>query len=294
MSKLLPSQERLAAPYPGFLLLFVLFAIYAAAISLIVVGANSRDDKWLIGVGMATLILNTLLVLPGFFIVAPNDSRVLVLFGRYTGTAKGNGFFWVNPFTLKHKVSLKARTLNGATLKVNDKGGNPVEIAAIVVWQVIDTYAAKFDVEDYEQYVASQSESAIRKLAAMFHYDGAENELTLRGSTQEVSDQMSVELHERLHRAGVDVIEARISHLAYAPEIAHAMLQRQQAEAVIAARTKIVDGAVGMVEMALNHLKEKGVVELDPERRAAMVSNLMVVLCSERTTPVINAGSLYT
>lgn len=294
MVKQLPSQERLAAPSSGFFMLFMLFVIYAGAITLIVIGANSRSDKWLIGVGMATLILNTALLLPGFFIVAPNDSRVLVLFGRYKGTVKGNGFFWVNPFTLKHRVSLKARTLNGATLKVNDKGGNPVEIAAIVVWQVTDTYAAKFDVEDYEQYVASQSESAIRKLAALFHYDGSENELTLRGSTQEVSDQMGVELHERLHRAGVDVIEARISHLAYAPEIAHAMLQRQQAEAVIAARTKIVDGAVGMVEMALAHLKEKGVIDLDPERRAAMVSNLMVVLCSERTTPVINTGSLYT
>jgi regulator of protease activity HflC (stomatin/prohibitin superfamily) len=288
-----PTQELKARPSAGFFMLFVLFAIYAGAIASMIYGGN-HNDGWLIGGGVIALLLNTTFVLPGFFIVAPNDSRVLVLFGSYTGTVKDNGFFWVNPFTSKHKVSLKARSHNGATLKVNDKGGNPVEIAAIVVWQVKDTYAAKFDVEDYEQYVASQSESAIRKLAALFHYDGAENEITLRGSTQDVSDQMAHELTERLHRAGVDVIEARISHLAYAPEIAHAMLQRQQAAAVIAARSMIVDGAVGMVEMALNHLKEKGVVDLDHERRAAMVSNLMVVLCSERTTPVINAGSLYT
>lgn len=288
-----PSREVSIRPKPGFGMLFVLFAIYGAAIASIIVGGSSGTG-WFIGIGVIALLLNTFLLLPGFFVVAPNESRVLVLFGTYVGAAKANGFFWVNPFMSKYKISLKARTLNGATLKVNDKGGNPVEIAAIVVWQVIDTYAAKFDVEDYEQYVASQSESAIRKLAALFHYDGAENELTLRGSTQEVSDQMKHELTERLHRAGVEVIEARISHLAYAPEIAHAMLQRQQAAAVIAARSMIVDGAVGMVEMALAHLKDRGVVELDAERRAAMVSNLMVVLCSERTTPVINTGSLYT
>jgi len=287
------THERELTPLSGFLGLFVFFALIAGTI-LSIRQAVLDDNGWFAALGIVTFVSSLIFVLPGLFIVTPNESRVLVLFGKYTGTAKQNGFFWVNPFTSKKQVSLKARTLNGATLKVNDQAGNPVEIAVIVVWQVKDTYAAMFEVEDYEKYIASQSESAVRKLAAHFKYDGGEHEITLRGSTQEVSDQLTLELTERLHRAGIVVIESRISHLAYAQEIAHAMLQRQQAEAVIAARSKIVDGAVGMVEQALLHLKDKGVIDLDGERRAAMVSNLMVVLCSERSTPVVNVGSLYT
>ncbi len=291
------SMERKVTPLSGFLGLLLFFGLIAGAITSFFkagdTGVPRQVDGQFIVLGLGC-VLGAILTLPGFFVVAPNVSRVLTLFGKYVGTVKENGFYWTNPFTSKQAVSLRARTLNGATLKVNDKSGNPVEIAAIVVWQVKDTYRAKFDVDSFEQFVGSQSETAVRKLAAHFQYDGGEHEITLRGSTQEVSDQLAHELTERLHRAGVEVLEARISHLAYAPEIAHAMLQRQQAQAVIAARSTIVEGAVGMVEMALNHLKEKNVVDLDGERRAAMVSNLMVVLCSDRTTPVINAGSLYT
>jgi regulator of protease activity HflC (stomatin/prohibitin superfamily) len=288
-----PSQEREVRPVSGFLGLVLFFALLGGGIFLIIEGAP-RQNGWLIGGGIVAILSSFLFVLPGLFVCPPNESRVLVLFGRYVGTVKGNGFFMVNPFTLKHRVSVRAHTLNSPTIKVNDKAGNPIEIAAIVVWQVRDTYAAMFDVESYVEYVASQSESAVRKLAAEFHYDAEEHEITLRGSTQEVSDHLMEELAERLARAGVQVLETRISHLAYAPEIAHAMLQRQQAQAVIAARTKIVEGAVSMVEMALHALKEKNVIDLDPERRAAMVSNLLVVLCSDRTTPVINTGTLYT
>lgn len=287
------SRERETTAQSGFMMLFMFFVVGGAAIWCFIHGAQTRSPIFVLP-GILLLLSGFILILPGLFVVAPNESRVLVLFGNYTGTVKQNGFFWVNPFTSKQKVSLKARTLNSPTLKVNDKSGNPIEIAVIVVWQVKDTFAAMFDVDSYVDYVASQSESAIRKLAALFHYDGDESEITLRGSTLEVSDQLTRELHERLSRAGVDVMEARISHLAYAPEIAHAMLQRQQAQAVIAARSKIVEGAVGMVEQALQHLKERGVVDLDGERKAAMVSNLLVVLCAERTTPVINTGTLYT
>ncbi len=286
------SKEREVKPLPGALMLLLLFAALAGIITLVVTGAVNRSPPIVI-VGVLAFPV-WVIAMVGFIVVNPNDSRVIVLFGSYKGTVKSNGFFWINPFTSKHKVSLRARNFNSEKLKVNDKAGNPIDIAAVVVWQVKDTFAAKFEVDDYERFVSTQAESALRKMAAAYHYDGEEGEITLRGSTDEVNDHLRTELDARLERAGVHVIETRISHLAYAPEIAHAMLQRQQAAAVIAARSKIVEGAVGMVEMALNALSERKVVELDDERKAAMVSNLLVVLCSDRTTPVVNAGTLYT
>lgn len=231
----------------------------------------------------------------GFFTLQPNEARVLVLFGKYKGTVRQSGFHWTNPFIKKLPVSLRARNLNGEKLKVNDKRGNPIEIAAVVVWRIADTAQATFDVENCGEYVRIQSETAVRHLATSFAYDhGEENETTLRSGAEEVQAMLKSELQERLAKAGVLVDEARLTHLAYAPEIASAMLRRQQAEAVIAARQKIVHGAVSMVEMALRELAAKDVVHLDDERKAAMVSNLMVVLCGETDVhPVINAGTLY-
>ncbi|OGV66091.1 MAG: band 7 protein [Lentisphaerae bacterium RIFOXYB12_FULL_65_16] len=249
----------------------------------------------------------------GFFTLQPNEARVLILFGAYKGTVREAGFHWGNPFYAnggmemaggrvclsRNKISLRLRNLNGEKLKVNDKRGNPIEIAAVVVWRVHDTAQAFFDVDNYTHYVQVQSEAAVRHLASRFAYDHGEeneaNEVTLRGGVEQVSAALKQELEDRLAKAGVEVEEARITHLAYAPEIAQAMLRRQQAEAVIAARTKIVQGAVGMVSMALEELSKKGVVNLDDERRAAMVSNLMVVLCGESEVhPVVNTGTLYT
>jgi len=231
-------------------------------------------------------------------ILAPNQAGVLVLFGKYIGTVKKNGYWWVNPFANKRKISLRAHNLNTEKLKVNDHAGNPIEIAAVIVWRVRDTFAACFEVENYVEYVNLQSESALRHLASAYPYDSWEEEdsnaISLRGNIDVVSAALERELQDRLDKAGVEVVEARLSHLAYAPEIAGAMLQRQQASAIIAARQKIVEGAVGMVQMALEKLARDEVVELDPERRAHMVSNLLVVLCGEREAhPVINAGSLY-
>jgi len=247
--------------------------------------------------GAIVSVINFVLVLPGLVIVNPNESRVLTLFGKYVGTVKKDGFFWVNPFTVKKKVSLRAFNLNGQQLKVNDKVGNPIEIAAVIVWQIKDTASAIFAVENYQQYVNIQSEAAVRHLANSFPYDNFEDEtasITLRGGAEQVSLLLEKELNERLDRAGIEVLEARISHLAYAPEIAHTMLQRQQASAIIAARKLIVEGAVGMVEMALQRLSEKNIVDLDEERKAAMVSNLLVVLCGDRSVnPVVNTGTLY-
>jgi regulator of protease activity HflC (stomatin/prohibitin superfamily) len=233
----------------------------------------------------------------GFFTLQPNTAAIFILFGAYKGTLRESGFFWRNPLLKKEKVSLRARNLNGERLKVNDKRGNHVEIAAVVVWRVMDSAQAVFDVDDYEQYVKVQSESAVRHLAGNYAYDSDgsdDNEPTLRSSMDVVNNALQVELQERLNKAGVSVEEARITHLAYAPEIAQVMLRRQQAEAIIAARTKIVQGAVGMVEMALDELAKKEVVELDNERKASMVSNLLVVLCSESgVNPVVNTGTLY-
>lgn len=233
----------------------------------------------------------------GLLIVNPNESKVLTLFGSYVGTIKEQGFFWYNPFTVKKNVSLRAMNLNGTPLKVNDKLGNPVEIAAVIVWQVADTAKASFDVDNYQNYVSVQSEAAVRHLAGSFPYDNLEDEdaeITLRGGAERVNELLVSELNQKLSLAGIRVSDARISHLAYASEIASAMLQRQQATAVVAARKQIVEGAVGMVEMALHKLAEREIVELDSERKAAMVSNLLVVLCSDRAvSPVVNTGTLY-
>jgi regulator of protease activity HflC (stomatin/prohibitin superfamily) len=244
----------------------------------------------------AALILVILIVCKkGFFTLQPNEASVLLLFGSYRGTERRAGFHWTNPFYSRFRISLRSRNLNSERLKVNDKRGNPIEIGAVVVWRVQDTAQASFDVQDCSQYVTIQSESALRHLASTYAYDhGEDNEITLRSGGADVSQALQEELQERLSRAGVVVEEARIAHLAYAPEIAQAMLRRQQAEAVIAARQKIVHGAVSMVEMALNELASKQVVVLDDERKASMVSNLLVVLCAEsEVTPVVNTGTLY-
>jgi regulator of protease activity HflC (stomatin/prohibitin superfamily) len=277
-------------------MLIVSFLLGAAALWSFYQATHGASPKLaLLGAGFT---LATLLCVPGFFIVNPNDARVLVLFGTYKGTIKGNGFFWANPFLMKKRITLRARNLNGEKLKVNDKGGNPIQIAAVVVWQVEDTFRASFDVDSYEHYVVVQSEAAVRHLAGRYPYDtfedNAEETMTLRGGTDHVNGVLEKELSERFERAGIRVVEARISHLAYAPEIAEAMLRRQQATAVVAARFQIVEGAVSMVELALKKLSEKNVVVLDEERKAAMVSNLLVVLCSESAAaPVLNAGTLY-
>ncbi len=236
-------------------------------------------------------------VLPGFSVINPNEAIVATLFGVYVGTIKENGFLWMNPFYTKKKVSLRAMNLNGTHIKVNDKVGNPIEIAAVIVWQVSDTAKAVFEVDNYHQFVTVQSEAAVRNLAGAYPYDHFEDEestVTLRDGAHIVNEKLEQELNERLSRAGIVILEARISHLAYAPEIAGAMLQRQQAQAVVAARKQIVEGAVGMVEMALEKLSAKNIVELDEERKAAMVSNLLVVLCAEKSaSPIVNAGSIY-
>jgi regulator of protease activity HflC (stomatin/prohibitin superfamily) len=249
-------------------------------------------------IGGIVLGIIFIFITTGFFINNPNESKVLILFGEYKGTVKDYGFFWANPFLIKKNVSLRARNLNGATLKVNDKLGNPIDIAAVIVWQVKDTAKATLEVDDYQQFVIIQSEAAVRHLANSFPYDtfdeDHEPELTLRAGAEKVNELLELELNERLARAGIFVLEARISHLAYASEIAGAMLQRQQAIAVVAARRQIVEGAVGMVEMALERLSQKQIVNLDEERKAAMVSNLLVVLCGEKAVhPVLNAGTLH-
>ncbi|MCD8739719.1 SPFH domain-containing protein [Mucilaginibacter roseus] len=282
-------NEKIINPPSGYAT-FALFLILIAASGILIWQGMPI-------IAVIIFILNFSLVLPGLVIVNPNESKVLTLFGKYTGTVKKDGFFWVNPFTVKKKVSLRAFNLNGQQLKVNDKVGNPIEIAAVIVWRVKDTAAAVFSVENYIQYVNIQSEAAVRHLANSFAYDHFEDEdasVTLRDGADQVSVLLEKELNDRLARAGIEVLEARISHLAYAPEIANAMLQRQQATAIIAARKQIVEGAVGMVEMALDKLSAKNIVELDEERKAAMVSNLLVVLCGERNVaPVVNTGTLY-
>ncbi len=239
-----------------------------------------------------------ILILPGFVLIQPNSSRVLLLFGKYVGTIKKNGLFWVNPFYTKKRISLRASNFDSERLKVNDKLGNPVMISTILVWRVTDTYKAAFDVDDYQNFVRVQTDAAVRKLASMYPYDnfadeGLDEDITLRSSVNEVSDALETEVQERLSMAGIEVLEARIGYLAYAQEIANAMLKRQQATAIVAARHKIVEGAVSMVEMALEELGRKSVVDLDEERRAAMVSNLMVVLCSDKdASPIVNTGTL--
>ncbi len=281
-------NEKHYSGQSGAVFLLVLLAILGASVVLFTM---------LLPLFGALMAIVALFILPGFTIVNPNESVVLVLFGSYKGTLRKNGFYWVNPFYLKKKISLRARNIESQPIKVNDKLGNPVLIGVVLVWRVEDTYSAAFEVDNYEIFVKMQSESAIRKLAGMYPYDSFDDEhseLSLRSGGDEINHQLEAELTERCKIAGIAIVEARISNLAYSPEIAQAMLQRQQATAVVAARTKIVEGAVGMVELALEKLSHKQLIQLDEERKAAMVSNLMVVLCSERSaSPVVNTGTLH-
>ena len=290
------SHEQSRSAMSGYPMLFLGILFVAGAIACLAMGIRTESPWWVLGIVCSAVL--AVLTFVGLFIVNPNDARVLVLFGVYKGSVRQNGFYWANPFFVKKKITLRARNLNGDKLKVNDKAGNPIEIAAVVVWQVEDTFKAFFDVDDYQHYVVVQSEAAVRHLAGAYPYDTFEDHeeetMTLRAGAEQVSEVLEKELSERFQRAGIRVIEARISHLAYAPEIAEAMLRRQQASAVVAARTQIVNGAVSMVEMALDKLSEKQVISLDEERKATMVSNLLVVLCSESSaSPVVNAGTLY-
>lgn len=290
------TKERIIHPISGWIMLLILVALWGTFwYKLITTIASKPNNQFtaetaILLVGIA---LFSFLTLPGFFIVNPNTCRVMVLFGKYAGTAKRDGFWWANPFYNKTSVSLRAQILNGERLKVNDLVGNPVEIAAIIIWKVEDTYKACFEVDDCIQFVALQSETALRHSASSYPYDAEEGQVSLMRNTDELADHLLTELQQRLDRAGIDVLEARLSHLAYAQEIAGVMLRKQQAAAIIAARQRIVDGAVGMVEMALDNLAAKKIVDFDADKKATMVSNLMVVLCSESAVqPVLNAGTL--
>ena len=282
-------QEKVVKTYSGYSALLIMALLFGLGVFILIAAPG------LLKATVALVVLTLILMAVGFYMVGPNEGRVLQLFGDYVGTDRQLGLRWANPFYSKTRVSLRVRNFESGQLKVNDLVGNPVEIAAVVVWKVIDTAEAVFEVDDYENYVAVQSEAAIRNMATSYAYDDYEGEtVTLRGSGNEIADILQKEVQDRLGKAGVEVIEARISHLAYAPEIASAMLQRQQASAIVAARHKIVEGAVGMVEEALNKLSEREIVALDDERRAAMVSNLLVVLCSDKAAqPVVNSVSLY-
>ena len=281
-------MEKEHSPLSGYLILFVSLAVIIAS----VLGIIFLQIIWLVA-----FIVVSIFFLIGLVIVNPNESSVLILFGAYKGTIRKNGFWWVNPFYVKKKISLRARNLDSEPIKVNDKIGNPIMIGVVLVWKVKNTFKAAFDVDDYVHFVNIQSEAAVRKLAGHYPYDDFEaqdKEMTLRSGGEEVNQKLEDEISERLAIAGIEVMEARINYLAYAQEIAGAMLKRQQATAIVAARTKIVEGAVGMVEMALESLSEKNIIELDDERKATMVSNLMVVLTSDKdVAPVINTGSLY-
>lgn len=285
-------KEKLTSSISGFPMLLFWFIGTIFGICIIV----SFPSLWGI-IGGASLILVLLVASFGFMVINPNEAKILTFFGDYSGTVKTSGFKWVNPFYSKDRISLRARNLETDKVKVNDKLGNPIVIGAVVVWKIDDTAKAKFEVDNYEQFTKLQCDSAIRHLAGAYsydHFDEENKEITLRSGGDHINEELEKELRDRLQRAGIEVIEARITHLVYAEEIAHAMLQRQQAMAVIAARTKIVEGAVSMVDMALKKLSAEGIVELDEERKAAMVSNLLVVLCSDKSaSPVVNAGSLY-
>jgi regulator of protease activity HflC (stomatin/prohibitin superfamily) len=278
----------------GLLALLLILLTLGGSLWLVIWSGQNRVVAG--GITGAVLAIAACIALAGLFVVNPNEAKVLTLFGNYSGSVRRPGLWWVNPFMAKRKVSLRVRNFETTKLKVNDSHSNPIEIAAIVVWKVVDSAEAMFEVDDYKQYVQMQSEAALRALAQSYPYDAHQvDQISLSTHTSEVSKSLLVALHDRLGKAGVEVIESRISHLAYSPEIASAMLRRQQASAVIAARYKIVEGAVGMVENALQLLSEKGVIHLDEERKAAMVSNLLVVLCSDRDAqPVVNAGTLYT
>ena len=285
-------KEKTVTTLSGWGMLFFLLALLVGSGWLLVASVIARQVPGLVGGGVG--LFAGFLLMPGLFVINPNEAVALLLFGAYKGTTRTGGLRYTNPFYTKLKLSLKARNLNGDRLKVNDLSGNPIEIAAVVVWRVEDTAEALFEVDNFEAYVKIQSETAVRHLASAYPYDGGEGEVTLRGATDDVNEHLRRELQDRLDKAGVKVLEARLAHLAYAPEIAHAMLQRQQASAVVAARKKIVEGAVGMVEMALQELSSRQLVTLDDERKATMVSNLLVVLCSEHSAqPVVNTGTLY-
>jgi len=288
-------KERVHVASSGWLALAMLLAALLAVVALFL---SDIADNGQIGFPGLTALLSVpviVFLLIGLFIVNPNEGRVLQLFGRYVGTVKDPGLRWANPLFSKRRISLRVRNFETERSKVNDVDGNPIEIAAVVVWKVVDTAEASFEVDDYANFVKVQSESAVRNLATHYPYDTREPERrSLRGDTEEIAGQLQTEIQGRLDKAGVEVLEARITHLAYAQEIAAAMLQRQQAGAIVAARTELVDGAVGMVEMALDRLSSQQIVELDEERKATMVSNLLVVLCGDKSTqPVVNAGSLY-
>ena len=316
-------KEHAYKPMSGWIPLVIVLLMIVAVPTLIIFGAISMERRMPV-LGVPLMIsgvlvgISAFLTLFGFQAIAPNDARVMLLFGEYRGSVTESGFYWVNPFYSKKKITLRVRNFEtgaittpekkdgagkilqhksrsaGRPSKVNDRDGNPIDISAVVVWRVVNTAEAMFEVDDFEDFVAVQSEAALRSLASRHPYDSHDDEVSLRGNTPEICEHLRHDIQERLVKAGVEVIEARISHLAYAPEIAAAMLQRQQAQAVVAARTKIVEGAVGMVEMALEHLARDNVVELDEDRKAAMVSNLLVVLCSDRhTQPVVNTGSIY-
>ncbi|HMB57383.1 MAG TPA: SPFH domain-containing protein [Arenimonas sp.] len=286
-------RENETHSLPGIAMLLVLLLGLLACAATLVFGAASQSVVLIILAALLGLVL--VVMLGGFYMVEPNQAAVLSLFGKYVGTVKETGLRWNNPFYASKKISLRTRNFESSKLKVNDLEGSPIEIAAVVVWQVVDSAEAVYNVDDYESFVHIQSEAALRAMAINYPYDQhEEGKISLRSHATEISKHLTEEIQERLAQAGVTVMEARISHLAYAPEIAQAMLQRQQASAIIAARTRIVEGAVSMVEMALSELSKRNVVDLDPERRAAMVSNLLVVLCGERgTQPIVNTGSIY-
>ncbi|MCL5128718.1 MULTISPECIES: SPFH domain-containing protein [unclassified Algibacter] len=282
-------EEKIIVPANGYLILFLTALLFCGSIFLAIFTKESS---------FFTITLTVFFFIPGFLMVQPNNARVLLLFGKYVGTVKKNGLFWVLPFYTKKKISLRARNFDSERLKVNDKLGNPIMISTILVWRVKDTYKAAFDVDDFENFVRVQTDAAVRKLASMYPYDnfadeGLTEDITLRSSVNEVSEALEKEIEERLSIAGIEVLEARIGYLAYAQEIANAMLKRQQATAIVAARHKIVEGAVSMVEMALAELGKKQIVDLDEDRKAAMVSNLMVILCGDKdASPVLNTGTL--
>ncbi|MGZ8255932.1 MAG: SPFH domain-containing protein [Burkholderiaceae bacterium] len=287
-------REKEYPAWPGLPIFLALVAAAGGSLWLLIRSADS-DGSVLKIVAWAFVLALSGLLMGGVFVVNPNEAKVLQFFGDYIGSARTPGLRWANPFYTKKRISLRVRNFESGKLKVNDNEGNPIEIAAVVVWQVVDSAEAVFQVDDYNNYVKVQSESALRNLATSYTYDAHdESQMSLRGNTAAVADHLKREIQDRLARAGVEVLEARISHLAYAPEIAQAMLQRQQAGAIIAARQRIVEGAVGMVEMALAMLSKREIVVLDDERKAAMVSNLLVVLCGERATqPIINTGTIY-
>ena len=286
-------RERELGTLPGLPMALLFFVVLCGLVYALISSAAWGSVVWIVALSIAILL--DVLLFMGLFVVNPNEGRVLQLFGDYVGTVKRPGLRWASPLYTKRRISQRVRNFESARLKVNDRDGNPIEIAAVAVWRVVDTTEAVFHVDDYQNFVKVQTEAAVRNLATSYTYDAhLEGDMSLRGNTAEVAEHMKKEIQERLATAGVEVIEARISHLAYAPEIAQAMLQRQQAGAIIAARQRIVEGAVGMVEMALDLLSKREILEFDNERKAAMVSNLLVVLCGERATqPVINAGTIY-